>query len=297
MSESTEQVTPIDGDPKLGAADPDDDLIAATATTTADGKKMVSVPLDTIIGLRRGQRELSAKVKEFEGKDANYKALEHRLEEAAPIITAVASNPQLRAAALKHAGATRPSAEHTEQPQDDAEATAAAEEFGFYLADGVTPDAARGARVLARLGRMSKAHAEEMVRPIASLTLGQRAEANISRAVAETDANGVPLATPESIKEAVAMLGSSPELLANPAVSQMILSYAIGQDRIKGRTPQAREEPVWLATAGGRGSREPVISADEKRRLERLGLSEKDYQAAGTRLDSAMSRRGGIVLE
>ena len=86
--EQVDQQPTIDGDPNLAGAGEaehtDDDLIGAQTTTAADGKKFVSVPLETIIGLRKGNRELTRKVKDLEPQAARAKEVDERLEQAAP---------------------------------------------------------------------------------------------------------------------------------------------------------------------------------------------------------------------
>lgn len=301
MNDTTieQPVQPIDGDPALGStgeADAgDDDLIGAATTTTADGKKMVSVPLDTIVGLRKGNRELSRKVKELEPLAGRVKEVDERLEQASPIINAVLNNPTLRAQAIKASQGTRQTAEHVEQPNDDPDAAALAEEYGFYLADGVTPDVARGQRVLARIAGTARRIAEDTMRPLAGMTLSQQAEQNINRALAMVDDEGVPLATAESIREVQKLLPA--HLLSNPQVVDMVINQAIGLDRRMRRTPKAVDEPLYLASAGGRMRQAPAITAEERARIARLGISEKDYLASAQKLDTAVASRRGIVLE
>lgn len=301
MSETTvvDPVPVIDGDPALGATGEtdaaDDDLIGAQTTTSADGKKFVHVPLDTIVGLRKGNRELTRRVKELEPQVARVREVDERLEQASPIINAVLSNPRLRAEAIRAVQGTRPTADHVDQPTDDAEAAAVAEDYGFYLADGVTPDVARGQRVLGRIAKAAERIADERIRPLAGVTLNQQAEQNIARAIALTDDEGVPLATAESIREVQKLLPSN--LLANPQVVDMVINQAIGLDRRMRRTPKAQDEPLWLASAGGRTRQAPVITSEERARINRLGISEKDYLASSQKLDTAVASRRGIVLE
>lgn len=63
-------------------------------------------------------------------------------------------------------------------------------------------------------------------------TLGQKAEANIRKLIAMTDAEGAPIATPESIREVAAQLPESmtAHLLADPGVVDLVLKHAIGID-------------------------------------------------------------------
>lgn len=297
--EQVDQQPTIDGDPNLAGAGEaehtDDDLIGAQTTTAADGKKFVSVPLETIIGLRKGNRELTRKVKDLEPQAARAKEVDERLEQAAPIINAVLSNPKLRAEAIRASQGTRTTADHVEQPDNDPDAAATAEEFGFYLADGVTPDVARGQRVLARISKASERIADDRIRPLAQMTLSQRARTNVEAAMARTDRDGRPVATPESIQEIVARFKGADNLLANPDVVEMILENAAGRDRIMGRTPKEMDEPMYLATAGARTRQAPAMSAQERSTITRLGINEKDYLAAADRLEKSGGR--AVALE
>jgi hypothetical protein len=155
------------------------------------------------------------------------------------VIQAVMTNPKLRAEALRMAGGTHTSAATTEQPlpDDDPDASAIAEELNMYLADGVTPDVARGRRVLDTAGCTHGRVADERIRPLAGVTLDARAQANLSKAMAETDEDGTPMATEESIREVAAQLPA--QLLADPKVVDLVLNSAIGIDRRKRRTPKA----------------------------------------------------------
>jgi len=135
-------VTPLDGDPNLGA-DADliaevEDLVKPQADQDRDKVKAA------LIAAKRENRALAKKLKDVEPIAARAAELDDRLNRAQPIIDALVSNPKLRAEALRIAQGTRPSADSTEQPTGDEDPDAAgyAEDMGFYLADGVTPDAA-----------------------------------------------------------------------------------------------------------------------------------------------------------
>lgn len=301
MSEETyEQPVPEQIQDGIPAADGDDtdDLLQALETGAQvdpkSGQKMVTVPLGTLVGLRKSNREGAKRIKELEPQAARVKEVDERLAQASPIIDAVLNNPKLRAEAIRQANGTRTSSESTEQP-DDADALAMAEDLGFYLADGVTPDAARGARVLARVsGRIQTATAEA-VRPFAGLALGQQAETNLSRAMAMTDEDGVPLATAESIRETAKMLPSN--LLANPQVVELVINNAIGLDRRMRRTPKAQDEPLYLASQGGRrGQATTALTSEDRAFMQRHGISEKDYLRSTKNLEQGVSGRRGITL-
>lgn len=289
--------TIVDHIPATDTDDGDELLEALEAGAQADpntGKKMVTIPLGTLVGLKKSAREGKHKIKDLEARTARAAELEQRLEQASPIINAVLNNPNLRAEAIRVANGTRPSSETTEQPTQDAEAVALAEEYGFYLADGVTPDAARGQRMRARIATVAKEIAEETIRPLAGITLSGKAEANISAALAATDDDGVPLATPESIRETAKLL--PPQLLANPQVVDLVINNAIGLDRRHRRTPKAPEEPLYLGTQTRRGPVGPVITAEDRAFMARNGITEKDFLRSVKNLEQGIAGRRGIAL-
>jgi crotonobetainyl-CoA:carnitine CoA-transferase CaiB-like acyl-CoA transferase len=149
--------------------------------------------------------------------------------------------------------------------------------------------------VLTKLDERHGKQTDERMRPLAGVALGQKADANLRQAAAQTDDYGVPLATMESIKEVASSL--PPHLLADPNVVEVVLNSAIGIDRRKGRTPKLPDDPLYLAQAGGgRAPRESVIDAATRSRLESLGLTEKEYTASAKKLEDGAQNRRGIVL-
>lgn len=297
MNEQTEDPVPVtvqDHIPTNTEDDGDDDLVGIQARVGSDGKKTVEVPLDTIIGLRRGNRELKGKLKESEAIAARTADVEGRLAQAQPIIGAILNNPRLRAEALKIAGGTHATPATSEQP-DDAEAMATAEDMGWYQGDGVTPDAARAQRYLTRLDARMGRVTQEAVRPLAGLTLSRQAHDNVQRAINMVDAEGTPYATREGIEAAAKQL--PPHLLANEQVAQILLRVAIGEDRLAGRTPKAQDEPMFMDSQSGRGQRAPAISQGERNVLKRYGIDEKTYAESSRKLENAVASRRGVDLE
>lgn len=296
MSESEQDQTPIDGDPALTTPDDDEtELEASEIVTDAKGNKTVS--LSTMLRYKKEAKTLSKRVKELEPVAARAEEVNGRLDRAQPLIDAIVSNPKLRAEALRIAGGTRTTADSAPlvDEADDPDAAAIAEEFGHYLADGQTPDVARGRRILARLDARHGKQTDDRIRPLAGLTMNDKANQNLREAEAMVDKDGTPLATKESIQEMAKQL--PPQLLANPQVIDMVINSAIGLDRRKGRTPKPVDEPVFMERQGGGFRRqESTISPEEKKQLERLGLTEKDYAASTKRLETGVASRRGIVL-
>ncbi len=286
---------PIDGDPSLTAGDDDATEVDASEIVTDDkGNKTVS--LSTMLRYKKEAKALSKQVKDMKPIADRAMGIEARLGQAQPIIDAIVTNPKLRAEALRLAQGTRATPESTEQltADEDPDGAGIAEDLGFYLADGQTPDIARARRVLSRLDTRHGRQTDDRIRPLAGLTLTEKANANLREAAAMTDDDGTPLATAESIREVANQL--PPHLLANPQVLDLVINSAIGIDHRKKRTPKPTEEPVFLERQGGGGRREPMISPEEKKQLERLGLTEKDYAASSKRLEQGVASRRGVVL-
>lgn len=288
-------------DPEVLETEPVDDEITAEVETLTQtpGEQQNAKVKSALIGAKKGEKAAKKRIAELEPIATRATEIEGQLATVQPIINAILSNPKLRAEALRIANGTSTSHATTEQPNadDDPDAAEFAEIQGYYLADQTTPDLARSRRVLNILDKRSGRQTDERIRPLAGVTLGQKAETNIRAAIAETDAEGVPMATEESIREVVAQFGADGQsMLADPKIAKVLLESAIGRDKIKGRTPKPLAEPLYLASAGGRRMAEPVISASEKKTLERLGLTEKEYKQAGTDLETNVARRRGTVL-
>lgn len=289
----TDSANPQDHELKDGIPPQADDDQDAAAIAVDDGKGNRMVPLSALIGVKKALKETEKRVKELEPIVARSSEIEDRLGKAQPLIDALITNPKLRAEALRVVQGTNKTPEAVDQPDDDPEMAAIAEDLGLYMADGVTPDVKRAHRVVSRMDGRNKRAAEEIFRPIAGVVAGSQADRNVAAALQMTDNDGNPLATQESIREVAQQL--PPHLLANPQVMELVVNSAIGIDRRKGRTPKAPDEPIYISTAGGRGRRsEPVLSAQEKSQLEKLGLTEKEYTDANKRWDAGNGR--SIVL-
>ena len=99
MSDETyEQPVPEQLQDGIPAADGDDtdDLLQALETGAQvdpkSGQKMVTVPLGTLVGLRKSNREGAKRIKELEPQAARVKEVDERLAQASPIIDAVLNN-------------------------------------------------------------------------------------------------------------------------------------------------------------------------------------------------------------
>ncbi len=280
-------------------ADVDDAAIAAEVDeiTKSPVEQQADKVKNALIASKRQGRELSRRIKELEPVAARASEIDSRLNAAQPIIDTVLSDPKFRAEVLRRAGGGAPSGEFTPQPFNDADAIGYAEDAGYYLNDGVTPDAARARRVLDRQAKAIRQVAEDVVRPFAGVTLSEKSERNIEAAIRQTDADGTPYATEESIRQVAADLGpQAAHLLSNPQVMELILDRAAGIDRRKGRTPKAQAEPLYLEAPGGRARREPTVDPAMKDTLNKYGLTEKDFNEAGKKLDDIAGTRRSIVF-
>ncbi len=290
MAESELQDPP---DPNAPPADDTVDTEAAALAVDMGGNKMV--PLSALIAAKKDGKAARDRVKELEPIAARVTEVGGRLDAVQPMIDALTNSPKLRAEAMRIAGGTRTTSDTVDQP-DDADLTAFAEDSGWYLADGVTPDAARAGRVLSRLDARHNKQTDDRIRPLAGITLNQKAQANMTEAFNAVDQDGTPWATRESIADVAKQLPQ--QYLADPAVVDLVLNSAIGMDRRKGRTPKPLDEPLYLERQGGGGARrEAPLSQMERRHLEASGISEKDYRASTSKLEQAVSSRRGIEFK
>lgn len=280
--------------------DPDepDEAELTADEVVMDDKGNKTVSLSTMLRYKKEAKAATKRIKELEPIAGRVGELEGRLNDASPVINAILTNPRLKAEALRIANGTHATAETREQPEDDTDATAYAEDMGFYLADGQTVDSARARRVLDRLDARHGRQITTAIRPLAGSFLSGKAEQNVLKAISATDDNGVPVATEESINEVVKQMGADGQhLLANPMVIELVLDRAAGIDRRNKRTPKAAEEPLYLESAGGgRATRGGGIDADLKASFARLGINEKDGQAAIKNLEVGARNRSGIAL-
>lgn len=283
-------VDPNAPEPEPATPEGDDESDLSTLAVD-DGKGNKVVPLSALIAAKNSAKALRTKIKELEPVAQRVTEIEGRLEKAAPYINAMLTDPAIAAAVTRK---TNPSAATTEQPANDPLATEYADTMGWYTENG-SLDVARAQRAIKVQREAARQAAGEVVQPFANLTVGSAAERNLQQAMGLRDPEGVPLATEESIREVASVLPA--HLLANPEVMDLVVNNAIGVDRRKGRTPKAAEEPLLLDSVGGRRTRsQPVIDAGLKASLERLGLSEQEFNAAGDKLTQAVSSRRGIVL-
>lgn len=277
--------------PDPNAAEEAELTAEVSALAVDDGKGNKMVPLSALMGTKKELRALNKRVKDLEPVAARVTDVDARLAKVAPIINAVLTDPAIAAAVTKK---TNPSAATTDQPTDDPDARELAETYGWYT-DAGELDIARGQRAIKVQERISERSAGKVVAPFANVTVGSAAEQNLRAAISATDDNGTPLASEESIRELASALPA--HLLANPEVMNLVVNNAIGVDRRKGRTPKAAEEPLVLDTVGGRrGAGQPVLTGDERARLTRLGLTEKEYMESVKKLEDGAANRRSIAL-
>lgn len=272
---------PNEPDPNAPAVDADETEAAALAVDMG-GNRMV--PLSALIQAKKDGKVARDRVKELEPIAASATEIGTRLSQAQPIINAILNNPKLRAEALRGAGqgdGTRVSGDSTDQ-SDDPDLVAYAEDAGYYLSDGVTPDTARAQRQMTRILNQSGKQTDARLAPLAGVTLNSAADRNIQAAISATDEDGTPWATRESIDEVLKLIPK--QMLADPQVSNIILTQAIGFDRMKKRSPKPPEEPLFMERQGGGRTREMPLSSQEKDFMAKAGITEKEYRSAGAQL-------------
>ncbi len=250
---------------------------------TEDDKGEKRVSLSALKAERKQRQELQARIRELEPVAARSADLEQKLAQVTPHVDAILQNPRLKAEFLRMAGGegTRTSADGTAQPMDDQEAREHAEDNGLYLADGITPDAARARRALDRMDARAQRIVQRAVQPLASNALGNAANVNLREIIAATDDDGVPLASEQSIREYASQIPA--ETLAHPSVKNLILDAAIGLDRRHKRTPKAPDEPLFLSSSGGRRSSTPAISGELREMAKRVGLTDDALKKSAER--------------
>lgn len=273
------------------ADDAADEAAELVSLAVDDGKGGKVVPLSALITSKKEAKAHARRVKELEPVAQETETLRKQIADAQPYINALIADPRLRAEAIRLAQGGQP--QH-EQQQQDAEAQEYAEMHGLYLTDGITPDATKARRMINWHDQRSKRTTEEAIRPWAGFALNGKAEQNVQAAIAAVDDEGVPLATEESIREIVSQMPA--HLLADPRVVEIVLNNAIGIDRRTRRTPKPVDEPLYLDTPRGRRRSEPVVDAQLKGTLERLGLTEKDFTEADKATDQSARTRKGITL-
>jgi hypothetical protein len=266
---------------------PDEDaaIAAEVATITASPQEQQADKVRAaLIAAKKGEKAAKKRIAELEPVAARATEIETQLQSAQPVINAILSDPRLRAEALRIAGGKPPARQAADAVDDDPDAADLATEMGLFLADQVTPNVVAARKILTRLDARHGRQTDERIRPLAGVTLGQKADANIAQALAETDDDGVPYATAESIREVAAQL--PPQLLADPKVVKLVLTSAIGVDKMNRRTPKAAPDPLYLAPAAGR-RQAPGYSADEKRAFAAVGLTEADLKRTTEKLEKA----------
>lgn len=276
MSDQDLNAKPADGD----EPDPEDAEISALAVDDGKGGKMV--PLSALLGAKREARTAGKRVKELEPVAASATELNKRLADAEPYLNTMMTDARIRAEVIARAeGRPVPKADAVDQ-----EALDEAIDQGWYQADQVTPDVAKARRVLDRHAGIAKRATDEAMRPLGAMTVNAQAERHYAQVLGMRDDNDVPYASEESIREVAQMLG--PELMANPKVVNTVITQAIGVDRMKGRTPKAPDEPLFLAS-NARGPRQPLVSDDERRIGKRVGLDDKELE----HVTNELARSGG----
>lgn len=277
------------------ADDADDDTDIVEASVDARGQKVV--PLGTLIGERKAARALKAENETLRQKAAQFDQLAPyvpQIQQAQPFLQQLQQlTPEQQAAAIANVQrGTAQSRTSAPQPVDDQEAAELAEDLGLVDASGGL-DIARGRRMLDRLDRRSAQRVQQEIAPLRQTTATQMAASLREQAKQHTDAQGVPLATAESINEAYALL--PPELAANPNVQAVIIGTAMLIDKSKGRTPQVQAryqygDPLLTEPTGRRGPTGP--SAQDRDLMKRLGMTAEDLK-----ITEALGTGRSIVLE
>lgn len=282
-------VPPRDGDPAVGAVEEhDDDPIVETVKV---GEQQMA-PVSEVIRFRKEAREAKRELEKLRPQIERANVVSQQLEQLQPTLEMIQRlTPQQRE---QLATGKLPSPSGTTQPAEDAEARDMAHDLGLIAADG-SLDIARARKILDRNAEKVRAEVQAIVAPLRQTTAQQQADHLRQQAEQIRDASGMPLATPDSVREAYKML--PPELAAQPNVAMVAIGTAMLIDRMRGRTVQAPDRaygaPLFSEPAAGRRSHGPTISAEEKAMAAKVGITEKDLSAAVTALNAGR----GVALE
>lgn len=282
-------------DPAIVATEQDDEQDDALVPTVQVGSQQM-VHVSELIKHRKDAKAARRELAELKPRVDRAEAVGRQLEEAAPFIEQLRSmTPEARQAL---ATGKLPSPIGTQQPEQDREAIEWAEMNGFIDQEAKL-DVQRARKNLDWLDRRHAAQQEAIIAPVRQTAAAQAVQNIRSQAYLIADPAGVPFATRESIDEAYGQLASVPELAAKREVAAVVLGVAMMIDKVKGRTPKAPTyqapygDPVFMEGGGPRRG-VPQLSADELARAQKVGLTEKDLQTAG----SALAAGGrGIRME
>jgi hypothetical protein len=277
-----------DGDPNVAPAAEHDDDEGLVQTVKVGDQQMA--PVSEVIRYRKEARAAKKELDALKPQIEQARQIGQRLQDVQPILDRLQSMTPQQREALSSGRIASP--EGTHQAADDVEAREIAEDYGLISQDG-SLDIARARKILNKNKEAIRQGVEQAVGPIRQNTAQQQAASLRQQAVGVTDANGVPLASQESIKEAYDMLPA--ELAAQPNVAMVALGTAMLIDRMRGRTVKASQtyaDPIYSEPAAGRrgGS---SITADDRAMAAKVGLTDKDLTAAVT----ALQRGGNVPME
>jgi hypothetical protein len=284
-----------DVDPTAPVPEAEDDTdadveLAAEVSQDANGDKRVK--LGTMLKYKKEARELGKKIKDYETRLARQQDIDDRLNEIAPKVNAILNNAKMKAEYLRmQSGTLAPPSD------DDPEAQEWAEESGLYMPDGQTLNVTLARKQINRISAIAERKAGDTMRPWAALSMNDKADTNIQAAMNKRDPHGNLMATPESIQETIQAIGTQGKhLLANPDVVTLIVRTAAGIDREKGRSPKEPDEPLYIASAGGRSRNAPAIDAQTRAALKRMGLTDEEYQNSSKGLEDAARSGTAYIL-
>lgn len=281
-----------DGDPAVGgAADDAHDDDEGLVQTVKVGETQMA-PVSEVIRFRKEAREAKRELEKLKPQLEQANVVSQQLQQLQPMLETIQRmTPQQRELL---ASGKLPSPAGTTQPADDVEAREMAEDLGLIATDG-SLDIARARKRLDKDNTRFQRMLQETVAPLRQTTAQQQAATLQREAEQITDASGMPLATPESVREAYKMLPA--ELAAQPNVAMVAIGTAMLIDRMRGRQVRAPERsygaPLYSEPAAGRRSSGPSISAEDKAMAAKVGITEKDLNAAVTALGSGR----GVALE
>lgn len=270
------------------AGDDDPELNDISVEVQRGGQTVKMAPVSTIVAHRKAAREAKTNAEAATARandlEAQLKKTNGDVEKLSPLLKALQGRPDLVDHAMR---GTRPSSvEHPENVAADPEMVELAKDWELYDAEG-KPDAARAARIFAKVGKQAESKAEAKVAPIINGQVQLRAEANKALLYGWAKDGHV---TKDGVDKALAMLPGAEQLLAHDGVRDVLYFMAKGMSPAQAKAAAgATDLVIHTEAAGGRGKASVELPGFSKQIAARRGKSTAEW--------SKIREQDGDVLE
>ena len=256
--------------------------------SSQEGGKAKYVPAAALAGARKELKDLKAELHTAKEGSAKAAQLEQQMATLQQQIAQMQPYVQAYQAAVQQQPQAEPVAE------DDTEAVDLARTLDLYKPDG-TPDVERARKTLALMDKRAKTLAEQSVAPIHQMTIQQRSQHNLQRALATTLPDGSK-PDPDVLKALWGRVNA--QVTADEETAKHLVIQALGVTAMQGGlkpkadAPRGTDgkfakadlpEPLHTERAGGRDTApDSPLSAAEKAYVVEMQksnpkYSEKDY--------------------